>query len=258
MEIIFILFLIIIGLFAGFMSGLLGVGGGFIFAPAMFFVLQASGVPEDAALLTAFGTSLAAALPTVLTGALSHTKQGNVVWRDALIIGIAGILTGFIGGNIATLLPVKLLTFLFALILIVGAIRLVTQLPCGEKSRMKAPLDVGIGSAAGFFSGLLGVGGGTILVPLMTMIGKFPMKKAVATSSAAIVFITLGGIGSYLLNGYFNLLMWVILVLTAVPAAAVSARLRVSDVWLRRFFAVLMIGISLHMMGVFELIFSLL
>jgi uncharacterized membrane protein YfcA len=90
------------------------------------------------------------------------------------------------------------------------------------------------------------------------MIGKFPMKKAVATSSAAIVFITLGGIGSYLLNGYFNLLMWVILVLTAVPAAAVSARLRVSDVWLRRFFAVLMIGISLHMMGVFELIFSLL
>ncbi len=138
MEIIFILFLIVIGLFAGFMSGLLGVGGGFIFAPAMFFVLQASGVPEDIALLTAFGTSLAAALPTVLTGALSHTKQGNVVWRDALIMGVAGILTGFIGGNVATLLPVKLLTFLFALILIVGAIRLVTQLPCGEGSRMKA------------------------------------------------------------------------------------------------------------------------
>ena len=149
MEIIFILFLIVIGLFAGFMSGLLGVGGGFIFAPAMFFVLQASGVPEDIALLTAFGTSLAAALPTVLTGALSHTKQGNVVWRDALIMGVAGILTGFIGGNVATLLPVKLLTFLFALILIVGAIRLVTQLPCGEGSRMKAPLAVGIGSVAG-------------------------------------------------------------------------------------------------------------
>ena len=257
MELIFILFLIAVGLFAGFMSGLLGVGGGFIFAPAMFFVLQASGVPEDIALLTAFGTSLAAALPTVLTGALSHTKQGNVVWRDAVIMGGAGVVTGFIGGNVATVLPVKLLTVLFALILIAGAIRLVTQLPCGEGSRMKAPLAVGIGGFAGFFSGLLGVGGGTILVPLMTMLGKFPMKKAAATSAAAIVFITIGGIGSYLLNGYFDLLMWVILVLTAVQAAAFSARLKVSDVWLRRFFAVLMIGISLHMMGVFEWILSL-
>ena len=259
MDILFILFLIAVGLFAGCMSGMLGVGGGFVFAPAMFFVLQAAGIPADTALLTAFGTSLAAALPTVLTGALSHTKQGNVVWRDALIMGFAGIITGFIGGNAATLLPVKVLTVLFALLLIFGTIRLITALPCGEQTRMKAPLAAGIGSLAGFFSGLLGVGGGTILVPLMTMLGKFPMKKAVATSSAAIVFITIGGIGSYLLNGYFDLLMWVILVVTAVPAAALSAKFssRVPDVLLRRMFAVLMFGISLHMLGVFEWILSL-
>lgn len=259
MDILFILFLIAVGLFAGCMSGMLGVGGGFVFAPAMFFVLQAAGIPADTALLTAFGTSLAAALPTVLTGALSHTKQGNVVWRDALIMGFAGIITGFIGGNAATLLPVKVLTVLFALLLIFGAIRLITALPCGEQTCMKASLAAGIGSLAGFFSGLLGVGGGTILVPLMTMLGKFPMKKAVATSSAAIVFITIGGIGSYLLNGYFDLLMWVILVVTAVPAAALSAKFssRVPDVLLRRMFAVLMFGISLHMLGVFEWIVSL-
>ena len=195
MDTLFILFLIAVGLFAGCMSGMLGVGGGFVFAPAMFFVLQAAGIPVDTALLTAFGTSLAAALPTVLTGALSHTKQGNVVWHDALIMGFAGIITGFIGGNAATLLPVKVLTVLFALLLIFGAIRLITALPCGEQTRMKAPLAAGIGSLAGFFSGLLGVGGGTILVPLMTMLGKFPMKKAVATSSAAIVFITIGNLG---------------------------------------------------------------
>ena len=259
MDTLFILFLIAVGLFAGCMSGMLGVGGGFVFAPAMFFVLQAAGIPADTALLTAFGTSLAAALPTVLTGALSHTKQGNVVWHDALIMGFAGIITGFIGGNAATLLPVKVLTVLFALLLIFGAIRLITALPCGEQTCMKAPLAAGIGSLAGFFSGLLGVGGGTILVPLMTMLGKFPMKKAVATSSAAIVFITIGGIGSYLLNGYFDLPMWVILVVTAVPAAALSAKFssRVPDVLLRRMFAVLMFGISLHMLGVFEWILSL-
>lgn len=257
MEFIFLLFLLAVGLFAGCMSGLLGVGGGFVFAPAMFFVLQAVGVPADTALLTAFGTSLAAALPTVLTGALSHTKQGNVIWRDALIMGCAGVVFGFIGGTAATYLPVRVLTILFALLLLFGAVRMITSLPCGNQTSMKPPLAAGIGAVGGFFSGLLGVGGGTILVPLMTMLGKFPMKKAAATSSAAIVFITIGGISSYLLNGYFDLLMWVILVLTAVPAAAVSARLRVPDVWLRRMFAVLMVGISLHMFGVFEWILSL-
>ena len=154
MELIFILFLIAVGIFAGCMSGLLGVGGGFVFAPAMFFVLQASGVPEDAALLTAFGTSLAAALPTVFTGALSHTKQGNVIWRDALIMGGAGILTGFLGGTAATYLPVRVLTILFAAVLIVGAVRMVTTLPAGENTRMKAPLAAGIGGISGFFSGL--------------------------------------------------------------------------------------------------------
>ena len=259
MELLFILFLIAVGIFAGCMSGMLGVGGGFVFAPAMYFVLQASGVPADTALLTAFGTSLAAALPTVLTGALSHTKQGNVIWRDALIMGCAGVLTGFLGGTAATYLPVKILTILFAAVLIIGALRLVTTLPCGDKTQMRVTAAAGIGGIAGFFSGLLGVGGGTILVPLMTMLGKFPMKKAVATSSAAIVFITIGGISSYLINGYFDPLMWIILVLCAVPAAAVSAKFseKVSDVWLRRMFAVLMVGIALHMLGVFEWLFSL-
>ncbi len=259
MELIFILFLITVGLFAGCMSGMLGVGGGFVFAPAMYCVLQTAGVPADTALLTAFGTSLAAALPTVLTGALSHTKQGNVVWRDALIMGGAGVFAGFLGGTAATYLPVKVLTTLFAVVLVAGAVRLVTTLPCGENTRMKTPLAAGVGGISGFFSGLLGVGGGTILVPLMTIMGKFPMKKAVATSSAAIVFITLGGIGSYLLNGYFNPLMWVILVICAVPTAAISAKYsaKISDVWLRRVFAVLMIGIALNMLGIFEWVLSL-
>ncbi|MDD2471179.1 MAG: TSUP family transporter, partial [Methanocorpusculum sp.] len=76
MEPIFILVLIACGLLAGFMSGLLGVGGGFIFAPAIYFVLQKSGVPDDIAILVAFGTSLAAAFPTVLTSAIGHTKKG--------------------------------------------------------------------------------------------------------------------------------------------------------------------------------------
>ena len=266
MDPIFICILIGTGLLAGFMSGLLGVGGGFLYAPVMFFVLQQMGVPNDIAILVAFGTSLAAAFPTVLTGAIGHTKKGNVVWRDALIMGVCGIVTGFIGGTVATYLPVQILTILFSVMLILGAIRLVTCLPSGTGERMPTPLAGGIGGTAGFMSGLLGVGGGTVLVPLMVLLGKFTMKKAAATSSAAIVFITLGGILSYIVNGfyagidlsayglylvgYIDVMMWAILVITAIPMVLFAVRIsgHVPDIWLRRIFFLMMLIIAVQML----------
>jgi hypothetical protein len=265
MELVLIFILIGGGLLAGFMSGLLGVGGGFIFAPVMYFVLQRSGVPDEIAILVAFGTSLAAAFPTVLTSAIGHTKKGNVIWRDAVIMGLCGTVTGFIGGTVATYLPVRVLTILFGIMLVIGAIRLVTSLPSGKGEKMTTPLAGSIGGVTGFMSGLLGVGGGTILVPMMVLLGKFTMKKATATSAAAIIFITLGGILSYLVNGlaagvdlsaygfylvgYIDIFMWVILILTAIPMVLLAVRVggRVSDVWLRRIFFVLMIIIAVKM-----------
>lgn len=96
-----------------------------------YFVLKMSGVAPETAILVAFGTSLAVALPTVLTSALGHTRKGNVIWRDAAVIGIAGLVTGYIGGTVATYLPVAVLTFLFGVMLIIGAVRMVTALPSG-------------------------------------------------------------------------------------------------------------------------------
>ncbi|HJJ50411.1 MAG TPA: sulfite exporter TauE/SafE family protein [Methanocorpusculum sp.] len=266
MEPFLLCILIGTGLIAGFMSGLLGVGGGFLFAPAMFFVLRQSGVPSHIAILVAFGTSLAAALPTVLTSALGHTKKKNLVWRDAIIMGMCGMATGFIGGTVATYLPARVLTILFGVMLIIGAIRLVTCLPSGTGDRMPAVLAGGIGGTSGFLSGLLGIGGGTVLVPLMVLLGKFTMKKAAATSSATIIFITIGGILSYITNGfsagvdlsaygfylvgYIDIMMWAILVITAIPMVILAVRVscRVSDVWLRRIFFLMMVIIAVQML----------
>lgn len=270
MEPILFCLLIVTGLFAGFMSGLLGVGGGFIFAPVMYFVLKMSGVAPETAILVAFGTSLSVALPTVLTSALGHTKKGNVIWHDAAVIGIAGIVTGYVGGTVATYLPVAVLTFLFGVMLVIGALRMVTALPSGEARKLSTAADVGIGGTAGFFSGLLGVGGGTLVVPLLTIFGKYQMRYAVATSAAAIVFITLGGIASYLTNGissgvdlsaygfyligYVDLVEWTILAVTAVPMALIGVKYasRFPDKILRKLFVLLMIVIALDMFGVFS------
>lgn len=273
MELVFILFLIVAGLFAGFMAGLLGVGGGFIFAPAMFFVLKASGVPEETAILVAFGTSLACAFPTILTGALTHIKQGNVSIRNAVLMGICGAVLSAFGAVCAGILPVNVLTILFGCLLVFGAVRLVTKLPSGEKTELKPVTAVCTGAVTGFFSGLLGVGGGTILVPSLTIAGRFSMKRAVGTSSLAIVFITAGGIISYLCTGLANsvdlsasgfcvfgfieLWMWLILVLCAVPMAFFSSRVisgKIPERVLRWMFFTLMICIALQMFGVFDLI----
>ena len=243
------------GILAGLLAGILGVGGGFLFAPAGYFVLLSAGFPKETALLTAFGVSLAAAFPTVLTSAVAHTRQGNVSWKTAAVMGICGMVFGFAGGFAAASLPVNVLTILFSIILVIGGIRMITKLPSGEKTMMPSPLAAGIGAVGGFFSGLLGVGGGTILVPLMTIFGKFPVKRAAAVSSAAIVFITAGGIVSYLLHGYFDLVLWVVLVVTAVPAAYLSAAKisgKIPDKWVRILFFVLMAAVAVRMtLGVF-------
>ncbi|MDR3101812.1 MAG: sulfite exporter TauE/SafE family protein [Methanocalculaceae archaeon] len=264
--------LIATGLFAGFMSGLLGIGGGFVFVPVMYYVLKTAGVASETAILVAFGTSLAIAFPTVLTSVLCHTKNGNVVWGDALLVGIAGLVTGYIGGVYATYLPVAVLTFLFGVMPIVGAVRMMAELPSSDRGSLSIPTGVGIGGIAGFFSGLLGIGGGTILVPFLTIVGKYQMRYAIATSAAAIVFITLGGISSYLMNGvsacadlsaygfyligYVDLVEWTILVATAVPMALIGVKYasRCSDKLLREMFVVLMLVIALDMLGVFSFV----
>ena len=84
----------------------------------------------------------------------------------------------------------------------------------------------------------------------MTIFGKFPVKRAAAVSSATIVFITAGGIVSYLLHGYFDLVLWVVLVVTAVPAAYFSAAKisgKISDKWVRILFFVLMAAVAVRM-----------
>lgn len=274
MEPFLICILIGTGLFAGLMSGLIGVGGGFIFAPVMYYVLQASGVKPEIAILVAFGTSLVVALPTVLTSAFGHSQKGNVCWHDAVIIGFAGMVTGFLGGTVATYLPVQILTFLFGVMLIVGATRMVTTLPSGENQQLSIPANAAIGGVSGFFSGLLGIGGGTVIVPLLTIFGKYPMVRAAATSVAAIVFITLGGIMSYLFNGvsagvdlsefgiylvgYIDVFMGFILIVTAVPMAFFGVKFvsYVPEKFLRWIFVVLMVLIACDMFGVFSVVGS--
>lgn len=109
--------LILVGLGAGTLGAMLGVGGGIIYVPALaalFSVAQHE----------AQGTSLAVILPTALMAAYVHSKAGRVDWRTAAVLGLGGILGGVLGARTALALDAPLLKRMFAVFLMFSAVRM--------------------------------------------------------------------------------------------------------------------------------------
>ncbi|MGF7118473.1 sulfite exporter TauE/SafE family protein [Methanobacterium oryzae] len=265
--IIYIIILLITGAGIGFMSGLLGVGGGFIMVPVQFWVLTSMGVDPTIAIRVSLGTSLAVILPTALSGAYGHYRKNAVLLKPAAFLAAAGIFGGIIGGTIASNIPGNILAIFFGLAALVVAIRMI--IPKKEQIN-EEPKDGTLyytsgGLFAGLMSGLLGVGGGFIIVPFMTIIMKYDIHKAIGTSTLVIVFIAIGGILSYVLNGigvselppyslgYINLLQLVILAITSVPMAQLGARAahKLPAKQLNYIFVVMLVYVGLKMSGIF-------
>ncbi len=264
--------LVIVGAVVGFVAALLGVGGGFIMVPVMYWVLTGSGVTEDIALRTAFGTSLLVIVPTVLSSTWRHHKNGAVVWRVAFILGGCGAIGALGGSTLAAYLPVEALKIGFGGFIIVIAARMLVGIRTEgviadwTLSPRTLPL-VALGLVMGVIAGLTGLGGGALMVPALVLLFRFPMLRAVATSSAAIIFTAPGGIIGYIVHGlgvpgrlpysigYVNLAVFLALVVLSIPMAQVGARTAhaIDGRKLRLLFVVLMIYVGLRMAGVFEL-----
>lgn len=257
----YILILIITGVGVGFATGLLGVGGGFILAPVQFLLLLSLGIDPDTSIRIVFGTSLAVILPTAISGTYSHYCRKCVLIKPAVIMGIMGFLGGIIGGSIATHVPADILRIIFGLLLIVVSVDFLRfKAPERHQKRSINKYEfVFWGFMTGIASGLLGIGGGVVLVPIMVIILGFKMIDAVGTSSLIIIFTSVGGIISYILNGlyvpnlppysigYINLLQFAILAVASIPMAQVGvlAAHKMPEKQLRYIFAVLLLYIVL-------------
>lgn len=178
-----ILVLILTSAFAGFAAGLFGIGGGAIIVPALYFVFVSLGYPETA-MHTALATSLATIVLTSLRSVQSHHKKKSVDW-DVLRHWGPWIMVGAILGQItASLLSGSALALIFALL----AYLLSAQLLFGKPGwRLSDTLPTGasragLGGGIGFFSTLMGIGGGVFGVTLMTVFGR-PMTQAVGTAA---------------------------------------------------------------------------
>jgi len=265
-SITYILVLLVTGIIVGFASGLLGVGGGFIMVPIQYWLLTSSGLDPTLATRVAFGTSLAVILPTAMSGCRGHSCMGTVLWRPGIIMGVSGLAGAFIGGTIAAHAPGDLLKIVFGLVVIAGAARMLLagRLKPGTP-RTGTLFYVLWGFPLGIVSGLSGIGGGVLMIPVMVVAMGFSMHQAVGTSSVGIAFNSIGGILSYAINGmgvpglppysvgYIDLLQLALLAGTSVPMAQVGVIFchRLPAKQLRQVFILLMFYVGLRMIGVF-------
>ncbi len=258
------------GVVVGFASSLLGVGGGFIMGPVLYFLYTNMGLPVDLAIRLTFGTNLAAILPTALSGVWRHNRKGVVLWREAFIMGLTSMAAAFIGSSLATHLPGEALKIAFGAVILAAAVRMLfSNLPLTMEKRELKPWKYFVWAIpVGLLSGLLGVGGGVLAVPIMTLALGFTMINAVATSLAIVAMSSIGGITGYIVNGqgvsgllpysvgYINIPSWLLLsvpsIITAQVGAVTAHRLPAQQ--LKYIFVVLFVFMGLRMIGVFQML----
>jgi hypothetical protein len=196
-----------IGIAVGFMSGLVGIGGGVLIVPFLYFFYGQpwSGFTLDhAALVTvAHATSLFIIVPTAAAGTITYSRAHLVAWKAALPIATFSIVGAAVGATIALYLPGQLLSLAFGLFLIFTGVQLSKRrLRAGGKPlRLKLRVTAPMGLLVGLLSAILGVGGGLVAIPMLLNVVRLEMQRVAATSLAVVMFAAATGTATYVLSG---------------------------------------------------------
>jgi uncharacterized membrane protein YfcA len=184
----------ILGLAAGTLSGLFGIGGGMIIVPGLFYAFRVLDIPHDWVMHMAAGSSMVIMIFTSLSSAWSHHLRGDVQWP---IFGkiLPAIAAGVVlGKTLAYQLNTEWLESIFGLFLLFVSLKmLLNWLPKPDNpGQLKAGIITLIGAVLGLKSGILGIGGGAISVPFLLYAG-LPMSQASGTSASFTLPIALVG-----------------------------------------------------------------
>lgn len=268
MELHHIAALLATGLGVGFACGLLGIGGCFIMIPVQYWVYCAMGIDPGIAIKLAFGTNLFVVLPTAISGATGHHRKSAVWWKAALVLGLCGLIGAIIGATIAAHTPGVILKIVFGAVILLGGMRMLTAKPPKiEEEPKDSPLLWALwGIPMGIVTGFIGIGGGVLMVPVMTLFLRFAIHHAIGTSTAMMIFTSIGGVIGYIINGwnvpgipsphlgYVHIWSWLALAATSVGMAQVGARTAhlLPAKRLKLMFIIVMFYMGLKMIGVFQ------
>lgn len=262
----FAVVLLLTGSVAGILAGLLGVGGGIVIVPVLFLLFPYVGVEPSVVMHLAVGTSLLTIIPTSIMSAKTHYKKGglDVSLLRTLAPGIVlGVVLGTILGSNAN---GTILTAIFGSVALLVSVHMAfkkdnwqlgTSLPSSKLIR--GPIGVFIGA----FSVVMGIGGGTLSVPILSLYGV-PIRRAVGTASAIGIIISVPGAIGFILSGlgnadlpsysfgYANLLGFSLIVPATMFAAPIGARIAhsINPDMLRRAFSFFLFFTSLRMLSI--------
>ena len=254
----------LLGIVAGIMAGLLGIGGGLVLVAALAWLLPLQGVPADLAMHAALASSMASIVMTSLSSAYSHHRRGGVLWPTVRWMVPGLLVGGWLGSRFAVGLEGHVLRWIVAGYCLLAGAQMAFGRARGDDAGATDVVPTGAGMTTaglgiGALSAVVGIGGGSMTVPLLVWRGVRAVR-AVGTSSACGFAIAIGSAVGYALNapqgalpsgavGYVYLPAAIGVAVTSIIAAPFGTRLAhaISGPALRRIFAIFLVAVGLSL-----------
>jgi len=248
------------GFLIAIVASLTGIGGGIFIVPVLTLLYTFS--PQNA-----IGTSLTSIIFTAVASTLNYARQRRIYWRTGLILAAVTAPGAYLGAWLTSLLNARDLGLIFGFFLVLVAVYIITDLSDLRRSKsqrkesteksdselVKSGKTMAIGAGLSFFgglaSGLLGIGGGLLVVPIMTFAMGMSIHLATATSMFTMIFTSISGVTQHYQANHINFESALLLALGAIFGAQVGAYTskRISGKNLRRVFGVVVIISGINM-----------
>lgn len=251
-----------LGALVGFLAGLLGIGGGLLIVPSLLYLFaHYLGLPLSLAMPMAIATSLSTIILTGLSASLAHFKLGNLDYSILLWSGLGIAVGAILGAQFATHLSGESLKSVFGVLVLAIAAQMVFGAYKTSNHDLSKSVLLAIGFGTGGVSALMGIGGGSMMVPALTWF-KVNIKRAIGCASFSGLIIALFGSATFIVAGWRvnDLPQWSFgyiylpaslgIVITSVFTAGLGAKIsqRLNTQLLKRIFAGFLVIVSLRMM----------
>ncbi len=241
-----IVFLVILA--ASFLFAMLGLGGGMVYVPVLVwagFSVKEVAIPLGL-LLNGLNTLLAL---------IPFARKGLVDWKGGLAMAAAAFALAPVGAYAAQYVPVKALLALFAIAVLAAAVRMLMFARQPEPTQImslarRSVIGAVVGGFAGFAGGLLGIGGGFIIAPILMWMG-YPTKQAAATTAFVVTFSSLSGYLGHVAAGHMDVWLTVLTVAAVLLGSQFGASFMTTKAkpqWVKQLYAVVLVGIAVKLL----------
>lgn len=232
---------------ASFLFAMLGLGGGMVYVP----VLKWAGFPVKeiaiplGLLLNGLNTLLAL---------IPYARKKLVDWKGGMAMAAAAFIFAPIGAYTAQFVPVKTLLILFAAAVLVAAIRMLVFARQPEPEEVmslkkRSVIGGGVGAFAGFMGGMLGLGGGFIIAPILMWMG-YKTKQAAATTAFVVTFSSFSGFFGHVAEGHFNWTLTIIVIIAVIIGSQMGGSFmstKAKPKWVKQLYAIVLLAITVKL-----------